>query len=162
MRLQIWCKKVGINIKCFKNNYSCNYCTCTTSSNNLLLIFHSPLWSSKTSFREAYNHNESGSRYIISKEKRTQQSIEKGAYWKVFQSSFITLSEMSQPNFGRIWFSFIHIWFFCRSTSRTNNMAEVQNEIERIFELAKVSFVLIEWNCHLNVTTKNMKKITGF
>ena len=71
-----------------------NHCTCITSANDLSFIFDSPLWSSKTSFREAYNHNESGSRYIISKEKRTQQSIEKGAYWKVFQSSFISLSEI--------------------------------------------------------------------
>ena len=75
-------KRLVLYIKCFKNSYF-NHCTCTTNSNDLLFIFYSPLWSSKTSFREAYNHNESGSRYIISKEKRTQQSIETGTYWKV-------------------------------------------------------------------------------
>ena len=56
----------------------------SASSNDLLFIFYSSLWSPKTSFREAYNNNESGSRYIISKEKRTQQSIETGTDWKVF------------------------------------------------------------------------------
>ena len=86
-------------------------CTCITSANDILFIFDSPLWSSKTSFREAYNHNESGSRYIISKEKRTQQSIEKGAYWKVFQSSFITLSQMSLQNKILVVYDF-HLFIF--------------------------------------------------
>ena len=104
--------------------------------------FFSSIRSFEASFWKTNHNNKGCSRYIISKEKCTQQSFKKGSHWKVNvilfnQCSDLILLILIENIFDEMCKI---ICFIFRSTSRTNNMAEVQNEIERIFELAKVMY----------------------